>query len=181
MLSSTQTLRFFALALVLMGLISFFTKPMVSKIVVSKSTRTLTVYSSNGRALKQYDVVVGSNSFGPKQREGDRRTPEGEYYVCFKNPQSRFHLSLGLSYPNLIDAKQGLAQGAISEEEYLEIAQAQQHQQIPPWKTVLGGEIFIHGGKNVRQGTAGCIAASNQAIEEIFPLVELGTPVIIEP
>ena len=176
-----KTLRVLALALVLIGLIGLLTKPVVNRIVVSKSTRMLTVYSMDGRVLKQYAIVLGSNDSGPKQGEGDRRTPEGEYYICFKNPQSRFHLSLGLSYPNLTDAGRGLAQGVISEEEYRQIAEAQRYKQIPPWKTALGGEIFIHGGKDMREATVGCIAVSDQDIEEIFPLVELGTPVVIEP
>jgi murein L,D-transpeptidase YafK len=176
-----KTLRLLALALVLIGLIGLLTKPVVSRIVISKSDRTLTAYSLDGRVLKRYAVVLGNNASGPKQREGDRRTPEGEYYVCFKNPQSRFHLSLGLSYPNLTDAHRALAEEVISEEEYRLIAEAQRRKQIPPWKTALGGEIFIHGGKDTREATAGCIATSDQDIEEIFPLVELGTPVMIEP
>ena len=176
-----KTLRILALALVLIGLIGLLTKPVVNKIIVSKSTRTLTVYSMDGRVLKQYAIVLGSNHSGPKQREGDRRTPEGEYYVCFKNPQSRFYLSLGLSYPNLTDAQRGLAEEVIGAEEYRLIAEAQRYKRIPPWKTALGGEIFIHGGKDTRETTAGCIATSDQDIEEIFPLVELGTPVVIEP
>jgi murein L,D-transpeptidase YafK len=181
LLGSLKILRLLALALVLAGLIGLVTKPVVSRIVVSKSTRTLTVYSTDGRVLKQYAVTLGTDSSGPKQREGDRRTPEGEYYVCFKNPQSRFHLSLGLSYPNLADAQHGLVQGVIGAEEYRQIAEAQRYKRIPPWQTALGGEIFIHGGKDVRETTAGCIAVSDGAIEEVFPLVELGTRVIIEP
>jgi murein L,D-transpeptidase YafK len=176
-----KILHLLALTLTLTGLVGLLAKPMVSKIVVGKSTRTLTLYSRDGDVVKQYNIILGGNPFGPKQREGDRRTPEGAYYVCFKNPQSRFHLSLGLSYPNLIDARQGLTQGAISQEEYRQIAQAQRYKQIPPWQTVLGGEIFIHGGKEVREATAGCVAVRDKDIEEIFPLVELGTPVIIEP
>jgi len=154
---------------------------MIAKIVVSKSQRLLTAYGADGRILRTFPVIVGRESAGAKEREGDERTPEGEYYVCFKNPQSRFHLSLGLSYPSLADAERGLASGMISAAEYREIASAHAARRIPPWKTPLGGEIFIHGEVGERGGTAGCLAVSNQAIEELFPQVELGTPVLIEP
>lgn len=157
------------------------TRPLVGKIVVSKSARTMTVYDKAGRILKEFPVIVGASRVGPKQQEGDRKTPEGEYFVCFKNPQSRFHLSLGLSYPNETDARRGLLAGLISEEEYRLIVEANRLKKIPPWKTALGGEIFIHGKRDGYRATAGCIAVSDQDIEEIFPLVELGTPVIIDP
>src|SRR6516225_3906320 len=77
--------------------------PVVARIVVSKSQRVLTTYGSDGRVLEIFPAVVGRQALGTKMREGDERTPEGEYYVCFKNPRSRFHLSLGLSYPNTDD------------------------------------------------------------------------------
>jgi len=155
--------------------------PMVSRIVVSKSQRLLTAYGADGRVLKVFPAIVGRENAGTKEREGDERTPEGEYYVCFKNPQSRFHLSLGLNYPNRSDARRALERGVIGPVEYREIAEAAETKRIPPWKTPLGGEIFIHGEMRDRSGTAGCVAVTNQAIEELFPQVALGTPVLIEP
>jgi murein L,D-transpeptidase YafK len=155
--------------------------PMVARIVVSKSQGVLTAYGSDGRILATFPAIVGRQALGTKVREGDERTPEGEYYVCFKNPRSRFHLSLGLSYPNTDDAERGLRDGSITPVEYREIVEAHGAQRVPPWKTALGGEIFIHGGMEGRGGTAGCVAISDPAMEELFPQVALGTPVVIEP
>jgi murein L,D-transpeptidase YafK len=176
-----KALRVLPLLLLAAALARLVSEPMVTKIVVSKSKRTLCVYGAEGRVLAVFPIIVGRRSAGTKEREGDERTPEGEYYVCFKNPQSRFHLSLGLSYPNVGDAERGLAEGRISAEEYQSIAEAHAAKRIPPWKTELGGEIFIHGEMDGRDDTAGCIALTNQAIEHLFPEVELGTPVVIEP
>jgi murein L,D-transpeptidase YafK len=176
-----KALRILALVVLLVAVVRLVGGPMVTKIVVSKSQRLLTAYGADGRVLKVFPAIVGRESSGTKEREGDERTPEGEYYVCFKNPQSRFHLSLGLSYPNLSDARRGLDNGAITLTEYQEIVEAFEAKRIPPWKTPLGGEIFIHGDMGERAGTAGCVAVSNRAIEELFPHVSLGTPVVIEP
>lgn len=155
--------------------------PMVTKIVVSKSQRSLTAFGPDGAIVAAVPIVLGRRADGTKEREGDHRTPEGEYYVCFKNPQSQFHLSLGLSYPNLDDARRGLERGAITPAEHAAIVEAQGAGRIPPWKTALGGEIFIHGAMDGREATAGCVAITNQAIEELFPQVAIGTPVVIEP
>ncbi len=174
-------LRVFSLALVIASFTTLLRKPWVERIVVSKSLRTLTAFGSDGRVLKELPIVLGSNHEGPKVREGDRRTPEGEYTVCFKNPQSRFRRSFALSYPNLEDANRALTDGRIGVEEYRRIAEAQRRRQIPPWKTPLGGEIFIHGGREIHEATAGCIAIDSSAVEELYPLVAMGTPVVIEP
>jgi murein L,D-transpeptidase YafK len=176
-----KALRLLALCLVAAGTLRLIEAPMVAKIVVSKSQRTLVAYADGGRVVLALPVAFGRQSEGTKEREGDERTPEGEYYVCFKNPRSRFHLSLGLSYPNPDDARRGLEQGLITQADFHEIAAAHAARRVPPWKTPLGGEIFIHGGMQGGGGTAGCIALSDEAIEALFPQVELGTPVVIEP
>lgn len=173
-------IRLCILSLVTAGIVNLLGKTLVGKIIVSKSAGYMTVYDTAGRALKTYSVIVGEAGAGSKRQEGDRKTPEGEYFVCFKNPQSRFHLSLGLSYPNIADAHRGFMEGQISQEEYRLIVEANKLKKIPPWKTALGGEIFIHG-ETGGNATAGCVAVSNREIEDIFPLVELGTPVIILP
>ena len=173
--------RAIAVALIAIALWRIFSGPMVTKIVVSKSARLLTAFGEDGAVVARYPVIFGREGVGTKFREGDLRTPEGEYQVCFKNPKSQFHLSLGLSYPNVADAERGLAEGAITQAEYAAIVDAQRAGRIPPWKTALGGEIFIHGEMNRRAGTRGCVAMANRAIEELFPQVPLGTPVVIEP
>jgi len=173
--------RFTALVLIAVALWRIFAAPMVTKIVVSKSERRLSAFGPDGAVVFSFPVIFGRSPLGSKEREGDLRTPEGEYYVCFKNPKSQFHLSLGLSYPNVLDADRGLAAGAISYAEHAEILEAQAARRIPPWKTALGGEIFIHGEMSDRAGTAGCVAVANDAMDALFPEVPLGTPVVIEP
>src|SRR5713101_131990 len=123
-------LRFGLFLLVVAGVTNLLERPLVVKIVVSKSARTITVYDEAGRAVKEFPVIVGQAGVGSKQREGDRKTPEGEYCVCFKTPQSRFHLSLGLSYPNVADAHNGLLAGLINEEEYRLIVEANKLKKI---------------------------------------------------
>jgi murein L,D-transpeptidase YafK len=176
-----KALRIVALVLLVVAIVRIVGGPMVAKIVVSKSKGLLTAYGGDGRVLKVVPAIVGRQPSGTKEREGDGRTPEGEYVVCFKNPQSRFHLSLGINYPNAEDAERGLAAGAITRAEYDEILGAHASGRIPPWKTALGGEIFIHGAMGERSATAGCVAVSDHAIDELFPQISLGTPVVIEP
>jgi murein L,D-transpeptidase YafK len=155
---------------------------MVDRIVISKSGRVLTAFDGGGAVLCEVPIGIGTAPDGTKEREGDRRTPEGDYFVCFKNPKSRFHLSLGLNYPNAADAARALAAGAISREEAEAIDAAAREVRQPLWKTALGGEIFIHGGLgDDKADTAGCIAITDAAIEALFPMVELGTPVRILP
>jgi hypothetical protein len=86
-----------------------------------------------------------------------------------------------LNYPNAGDGRRGFDAGRISAEELTAIETAERERRMPPWNTALGGEIFIHGRGDRSEGTAGCIAVSDSAIEEIYALVYVGTPVRIEP
>lgn len=150
------------------------------RILVHKGSRTLALYTGD-RLLKSYPVALGKHPSGPKRKEGDGRTPEGEYYVSVKNPDSRFYLSLGLSYPNRLDAENAFLDGRITREEFRRISRAIDHGTSPPWNTVLGGAIFIHGFGAHRDWTEGCIALWDGDIRELFALVDVGTPVIITP
>jgi hypothetical protein len=150
------------------------------KLLAEKSRRTLTVFSG-GRPVKTYRIALGSDAVKPKEREGDGSTPEGAFYVCLKNPESRYHLSLGLSYPSAPDAERGVREKLISRREEREILEAVRHYRKPPWNTKLGGEIMIHGGGTKRDWTEGCLALSDHDVEELYPLIPLGTPVEIRP
>ena len=112
-------------------------------------------------------------------REGDGKVPEGEYYVCTKNEQSKFTLFLGLSYPNIEDAKKGLEQGLISEQDYARIEAAIREHRRPDWETALGGKIGIHGKGSSFDWTAGCIALEDEDIRDLWTQVELGDKVTI--
>jgi murein L,D-transpeptidase YafK len=136
------------------------------RIVVSKSHHTLTL-QAKGQSIRTYNVALGRAN-GPKQQQGDHRTPEGHYVIDGRNPNSAFHMDLHVSYPSVADRAHALAL----------------HQ--PP-----GGDIEIHGlpatfslvGRLHRlvDWTDGCIAVSNSEMEEIYLLVPNGTPIDIEP
>lgn len=137
------------------------------RVVIEKGARRLTLYR-DGQALKTYRVALGFAPEGHKERQGDGRTPEGLYRIDLRNPQSSFHLSLRISYPNAADRKRAAEAG------------------VDP-----GGDIFIHGvprgagalgaAFNLRDWTLGCVAVTNGEIEEIWNAVPLGTPVEIKP
>jgi murein L,D-transpeptidase YafK len=150
------------------------------RIVVHKARRELLVYSGS-TLLQTYRAALGGNPVPPKTRQGDRATPEGRYVICRKNPQSRFVLSLGLSYPNAADAERGLAAGLITRPEHRRILESARTGACPPWNTPLGGEIFIHGSGSASDWTLGCVALDDDDIRELFPRIPTGTPVVIEP
>jgi murein L,D-transpeptidase YafK len=137
------------------------------RIVIVKSEQTLTLMNG-GRVLKTYKVALSGDPVGPKVKAGDKKTPEGEYVIDSKNAKSRFHLALHISYPNSDDRERARKLG------------------VSP-----GGGVEIHGleskyawvGSLHRQvnWTAGCIAVTNPEIDEIWPLVPVGTPVEIRP
>jgi murein L,D-transpeptidase YafK len=149
------------------------------RIVVSKSRRRLALYS-DGRLVREYRVALGKNPSDDKERQGDYRTPEGEFYVCVKNAASKFYLSLGLSYPNRDDAERGLRDHLITRPEHDRIVRAVERGLRPPWDTALGGEIFIHGGGASSDWTWGCVALDDADVKELFDAVPKGTPVRIE-
>ncbi|MEZ5426040.1 MAG: L,D-transpeptidase [Pyrinomonadaceae bacterium] len=150
------------------------------RLVVKKKERLLEVFDGQ-RLVKTYNVVLGFTPTGDKELEGDGKTPEGEFYVFTKNPESRFHLSLGISYPGPNDARKGLSQGLISQEEHDQIVEAFENKKMPPQKTKLGGEIYIHGGGTVADWTDGCVALRNEEMEQLFRSIPVGTPVLIGP
>jgi hypothetical protein len=150
------------------------------RLLAEKSRRTLTVFSE-GRPVKTYRIALGTDPVPPKEREADGRTPEGRFFICMKNSQSRYHLSLGLSYPSELDAERGIEQNLISKREQRLIDEAIRHYRRPPWNTKLGGEIMIHGGGAETDWTTGCLALSDTDIGELFPRLPLGTEVEIRP
>jgi murein L,D-transpeptidase YafK len=149
------------------------------KIIVNKSTHTLRAVLGE-RELLRWPVVIGRNP-ADKQREGDLATPEGRFYVCYRNPESKYHRFLGLSYPNTEDAARGLRDGLITPAEHDAICTAIAAKECPPWKTALGGEVGIHGPCPNVTWTHGCIALTVSQIEQLDALLEIGDEVVIEP
>ena len=137
------------------------------KVLIEKQARRLTLLA-RGEAIKTYTIALGGNPVGPKEREGDNKTPEGSYIIDGRNGNSGYHLSLHISYPNAQDIERARELGVSS-----------------------GGDIMIHGIKNghgklgtahaERDWTEGCIAVSNPEMEEIYRLVPNGTVVEITP
>jgi len=149
-------------------------------ILIRKEKRVLEVYDGDA-LIKTFAFALGFAPAGDKRTEGDGKTPEGEFYVFTKNPQSKFHLSLGLSYPSKDDANRGFAEGLISQKDRDEIIAAIDAKKMPPQKTKLGGEIYIHGGGTDSDWTWGCVALKNDEIEELFTAIPVGTKVTILP
>lgn len=150
------------------------------RIEIRKKARTLTVFD-DGKVVKTYDVVLGFSPVGDKEIEGDGKTPEGRFYVFTKNPESRFHLSLGLSYPSIDDAKRGVNNNLVSKDEADSIVRSINEKGMPLQKTKLGGEIYIHGGGTASDWTDGCIALKDNEIAELFDIVPVGAEVEILP
>ncbi|HEX8558279.1 MAG TPA: L,D-transpeptidase [Pyrinomonadaceae bacterium] len=150
------------------------------RVVVEKGARRLRLYAGD-ELLRVRRVALGFEPAGDKVRQGDGRTPEGEFYVCMKNERSKFHLSLGLSYPNEEDAARGLRDGLVTRAQAAAITRAVRAGRCPAWNTTLGGEIFIHGGGAAGDWTFGCVALENAEIEELFAALPAGAPVRVEP
>ena len=148
------------------------------RIEIGKAERKLLLFSGD-RLVKAFSVAFGSTPTGPKEAQDDGRTPEGDYFVCVKNPESKYHLSLGLSYPNIRDAERGLTAGLITEAERDAIVEAIQNGRIPPQDTALGGEIYIHGGGTDGDWTHGCIGLADEEVTELFEMISVGTLVSI--
>ena len=140
-------------------------KPVADRILIVKSTRTMTLFHGE-RALKTYKVALGSMPVGPKQIQGDHKTPEGSYTIVSRNEHSQFHLALRISYPNAADRARARRLGASP-----------------------GGDIMIHGLPNGfadaqyrrTDWTDGCVSVTNSEIEEIWRLAPVGTRVEIRP
>jgi len=150
------------------------------RIVVRKSERKLLLYSGD-KLVRTYRAALGLSPRGDKVREGDRRTPEGDFYIFTKNDRSAFYLSLGISYPNAAHAERGMRDGLINKSQYDTILAALSEHKAPPQNTRLGGDIYIHGNGSGSDWTWGCVALENEDIRELFNLVGVGTPVSIRP
>jgi murein L,D-transpeptidase YafK len=141
--------------------------PKADKVLVKKSERKLFLIK-NGSVVKSYDIGLGKNPVGSKQREGDSKTPEGKYILDYRNPESDYHLSLHISYPDKNDLQRADRNGYSA-----------------------GGDIMIHGKPNYlgwlpfiydkKDWTDGCVAVGNIDIEEIWNAVEDSTAIEIQP
>ena len=152
---------------------------MMNKIVIEKEKRCLSVYDAEGQRLLHCRVALGRVPTGHKQYEGDGKTPEGAYFVCLKREKGKYGLSLGISYPSLLDANTAVAEGRLDVSLLYLFEEAEREIKRPPWGTSLGGEIYIHAGGSDRDWTAGCIALDEADMEKLFAMIEHGDEVLI--
>lgn len=150
---------------------------MAAEIVVSKAKRILEYREDD--VSREFPIGLGTAPAGRKTQQGDRKTPEGAYFITHKNSRSQFYLSLGISYPNPDDAKAGLQSELISQAQYAAIEEASRKRQLPPQNTRLGGDIFIHGRGAQSDWTWGCIALNDEDMKFLFENVRVGDRVII--
>ena len=150
------------------------------EVYVYKEKRRLYIIQSNV-LVRDYPVGLGFSPRGDKEREGDGRTPEGEFKICVKNSGSRFIRSLGLNYPDKKHAERAFFAGTITPIEFRDLLLAFEKKATPPWGTSLGGKIFIHAGGAHKDWTDGCIALYNSDMEELFQIAAVGTPVSVRP
>ncbi|MGH4138978.1 L,D-transpeptidase family protein [Clostridium sp.] len=160
----------------------FFTKPLKEPqdvvIKVYKGLRTLELYGDD-ILIGRFKIALGGSVIGNKYKDSDKKTPEGKYCVCTRNEESKYTLFLGLSYPNIEDAKRGLQNGLIDELVFKEIETQIENGKRPDWTTSLGGSIGIHGGGNQGDWTCGCMAVSDDDIRIIWNYAKMNTPVEI--
>jgi lipoprotein-anchoring transpeptidase ErfK/SrfK len=139
----------------------------IDRILVEKSAKRLSIFR-DGNQVKRYRIALGRNPVAAKQEEGDMKTPEGMYQIDSRNAQSSFHLALHISYPSDEDNQRAAARGISA-----------------------GSDIMIHGIQNGRgwigafhrwkNWTAGCIALTDEEIEELWRVTPDGTTIEIRP
>jgi murein L,D-transpeptidase YafK len=157
------------------------------KILIDKSDQTLSLVY-NGTSLKSYHAEFGEGRMKDKEVEGDKKTPEGTFYVCNKsvmNPPDHYLGSrwLGISYPTIEDADRGIQENLISKQTHDDIVNVFNNMGIPAQNTALGGNIGIHGGSIPSFGsnwTLGCIGLANADIEDFYDFISVGTRITIE-
>ncbi|VBB06121.1 Hypothetical protein LUCI_1336 [Lucifera butyrica] len=154
--------------------------PQHVKIEIFKAERKLILYQ-NEKPVGIFKIALGFSPIGDKEREGDGKTPEGDYAICYVNDKTPYLYFYGLNYPQGKDIKRGFKQGRISQRQYQELIDNNKNNGIPLWNTALGGEVGIHGGGNLWDWTKGCIALSDTDILILKKYLMIGTPVHIFP
>ncbi len=150
------------------------------RVVILKESRLLYLYDGDD-LVRTYHINIGRSAKGGKARDGDMRTPIGRFHIVTANPDSPYHRFLGIDYPDKKAVASGLVSGLITEGEAEALRAALDEGRCPDWTTALGGGIGLHGGRAGPGSTAGCVAVSDEHIEELFQVLRLGDPVEIWP
>ncbi len=154
--------------------------------MIDTSDQSLVVMQGDQDKQVFRNISVGRNGYTSDRHEGDGKTPLGVFRVAWINPKSRFHLFFGLDYPNQEYAEEALRRKLIDIDTYFTIRKALYRGELPPQNTPLGGNIGIHGigfGNRLihetTNWTEGCIALTNEQIDQLAQWVTLGTKVVI--
>lgn len=155
---------------------------------VYKSKRLMLVKKDND-LKRTFKIATGSGGSGNKKRNGDNITPTGAYRIVNFKDDSRFHYFMQINYPNARDAVNGLKRSQIDRDQYIQMIAHLKRKQVPDQRTMLGGAIGIHGISEEDEEklklhqdenwTQGCIAMTNEEIDELRKFVHIGTPIII--
>ena len=137
------------------------------KIVIHKKERTLAL-TDGGAPVFACRIALGRAPEGPKQREGDGRTPEGSYFICLVKEAGKYGRSLGISYPGPADAQAAFREGRIDRRTLDNICAAHNENRRPPWGSPMGGEVYIHEGGSSSDWTQGCIALDEKDMDALF-------------
>jgi len=159
----------------------------IVEIEVRKAAHTLVARCERG-AVVTMAIALGREPTGTKQRQGDYRTPEGDYRVAGPERESRFHRFIPIDYPSVADAEAARIDGRLAEPDYARILDAHARGALPPADTPLGGGIGLHGEGSRWQGesagldwTYGCVAVTDEEIDFLARRVAPGTPVRVLP
>lgn len=157
--------------------------PKADSVFVSKSTRQLFLIK-RGVAYKVYKMVLGKNPIGSKLREGDNRTPEGAYKIDWRNPNSKFTLSLHINYPNDDDIDRARSLGYEPGGDIMihgEPNSMNEYASLLSFAETASSEQWLRSALYMMDWTAGCVAVRNEEMKEIYKLVKDGTPIWINP
>ena len=156
------------------------------RILIDTETDTLQVMNGDAVIKSYTNIAIGRYGKTYFKVRGDNKTPLGKFRIGWKNGGTRYHRFLGLTYPDLPAADRALVDGRIDESQWQAIRRASEAGKVPPQKTPLGGMIGIHGigagDRGVHRDfnwTNGCVALTNEEIEELLQWVKIGTAVEI--
>ena len=157
----------------------------VQLVKVYKSARKLELIGANNKVIKTYKVMLGRNPIGHKAFEGDNKTPEGEYILDYKNAKSLYHLAFHISYPNKAQIKKAKAEGHNPGGDIMLHGYPTKLSTIAEWLTKMDfeneSEEKVRNLMPLYDWTNGCIAVTNQEIEEIDSLIQIPIKITIYP
>lgn len=162
-----------------------FAKSEVALVRVFKSERRLELVNKKDQVIKSYKIMLGRNPVGHKVQEGDNKTPEGNYELDMKNPESKFHKSLHISYPNFKDKLKAKALGVKPGGDIMLHGLPNDFKEMTEWLNTVGlgglADDLIRAALPYLDWTNGCIAVTDAEIDEIYGMLDVPTKIVIRP